>query len=299
MTTTLRAAVRLALLALACRLHAGPAEDAAALYGDHKFGEAQAAFERLAAAEPGNAEAAYYLGLLALHRNEPEEAVRLLEKATTLAPSTARYLRALGDAYGVSAQQAGLFSKLGFARKCGAAYEQAVKLDPDNVAIRYALFSFDRQAPGIAGGGLDKARAEALEIRKRDPVQGAIALAEVSVAEKKFEEAFAVLEELHRDHPEAALADYQFGRAAAMCGAHLEEGVAALRRYLAHTPGDTEPQPWAAHWRLGQILERQGDLAGARAEFAAGLKENPAQPQLIDAMRRVEGTAAADAPAAH
>jgi tetratricopeptide (TPR) repeat protein len=288
MTSLARAALLLACLVPAGPLAAVTIDDARELYHAKRYAEARAAFEAVAAAEPNNAEAAYHLGQLALMRNDEQEAVKRLEQATALRPKTALYLRALGDAYGLSAQKAGIFSKLGLARKCAAAYEEAVAVDPGNIDARYSLFSFYRQAPAFAGGGMDKARAEARAIQKLDDLRGTVALVEVSMAEKKYDETFAALETLRRNHPESAVAAYQFGRAAAVSGLRLEQGAAMLKDYLTHPPGDGQPPLWAAHWRLGQIHEKQGDVAGARAEFQAGLKLNPTQPQLVEALQRVQ-----------
>ena len=280
------------LLALVCVASAGMLRattlaEAQELYRAKRYAEARTAFAQVAAADPDNTEAAYHLGRLALMRNEQEEAVKWLEKATTLAPGSSPYFRALGDAYGLSAQKAGLFSKLGFARKCLAAYEKGVALDPQSVSARYALFVFYRQAPAIIGGGVDKARTQAQEIQKLDVVRGTLALAELSVADKKYEEAFETLEDLRRSHPEALDAGYQIGRVAALSGLRFDEGVAALKEYLAHTPDDNQPPLWAAHWWLGQIFEKKGNPAVARAEYEAALKLNPTQPQLIEAMKRL------------
>ena len=278
----------LSVLWCAASLHATTAGQAEELYNARRYVEARAAFEQVIAAEPNNASAAYHLGDLAMMRDAPEEAAQWLEKATELAPKSSQYFHALGDAYGLSAQKAGLFSKLGFARKCQAAYEHAVALDPEDIEARYALFTYCRQAPSIAGGGLDKARTQAIEIQKRDHLRGALALVEVSVADHKFAEAFAALDEIRRLHPDSSIANYQFGRAAAMCGQRLDQGASALRQYIATTPDEDQPPLWAAHWRLGQILEKMGDVPGARAEYAAALKLNPTQPQLVEAARRVK-----------
>ena len=274
-----------------CR--ATPATDAEELYRAKRYPEARAAFERVVAAEPANADAAYYLGQLALMRDDPDEAAKWLEQAAVLTPGSARNFCALGDAYGLQAQKAGLFSKLGLAQKSAAAYEKAVALDPEDMEARYSLFTFCRQAPGIAGGGLDKARAQALEIQKRDPLRGAIALVELCTAENKYDEAFRLLDDILRRHPEALVASYQFGRTAAMSGQRLDQGEASLRTYLAAPPDEDRPPLWAAHWRLGQILEKKGNLVGARAEYEAGLKLNPTQPQLVEAGRRVSQSTSA------
>ena len=288
MSECLRALSLAACLSTAGPGHAASFDEAQALYRTKRYAEAHELFEQVAAAEPNNAAAAYHLGQLALMRNDEAEAIKWLAKATALAPQLAPNWQALGDAYGLAAQKAGLFSKPGLAWKCRHAYEKAVALEPDNISARYALFTFFRQAPAIAGGGLDKARAQALEIQKRDPVRGTIALVEISVVEKKFDEAFAALADLRRSHPEAWDAAYQVGRTAAMSGQRLDEGAAALREYLAHAPDEDQAPLWAAHWRLGQILEKKGYLPGARIEYEAALKLNPTQPQLLEAMERVK-----------
>jgi tetratricopeptide (TPR) repeat protein len=292
----MRRSVRFALILACCAFpgsfRAATLGEAQELFRAKRYAEARSAFEKVVAVEPENADADYHLGLLALRRDAPEDAIAWLEKATAKSPSSAPFFHALGDAYGLAAQKAGLFSKLGFAQKCRTAYEQAVSLDPENLEARYSLFTFCRQAPSIAGGGLDRARIQALEIQKRDPVQGSLALAELSVAEKKYDDAFVILEDLRRRYPEKLNAAYQIGRTAAMSGLRLGQGEAALKEYLAHAPDDGQAPLWAAHWRLGQILERKGDSAAARGEFEAALKLNPTQPQLLDAMRRLnEATA--------
>lgn len=274
-------------VALSTAVPAATFDEAQALYKAKRYAEARVAFEQIAAAEPNNAAAAYHLGELAFMREDEQTAVSWLEKATALDPHSARYFQALGDVYGISAQNAGLFSKLGWAKKCAAAYEKAVELEPDNVSARYALFTFYRQAPALAGGGADKSRAQALEIQKRDVVRGTLALVELNVAGKHFDDAFVALDSLRKSHPAAPDIDYQLGRTAAMCGQHLDQGAAALKVYLAHAPREDQAPLWAAHWRLGQIYQKQGDRAAARGEFQAALTLNPTQPQLLEAMESV------------
>ena len=273
----------LACFACANLARAATIAEAEELYRARHYSEARAAFEQVIAADPGNASAAFHLGQLALMRDAPEEAAKWLEQATSLSPGSARYFCALGDAFGLLAEKAGLFSRLSLARKSDAAYEKAVALDPEDLDARYSLFTFCRQAPAIAGGGLDKARTQALEIQKRD---------ELSAAEKNYDGAFALLDEILRRHPEALTPSYQFGRTAAMSGQRLDQGEAQLRRYLAAPPDDDLAPQWAARWRLGQILEKKGAIAGARAEYEAALKLNPTQPQLVEAHARVNKPAA-------
>ena len=64
-------------------------------------------------------------------------------------------------------------------------------------------------------------------------------------------------------------------------------GEEALRKYLAYTPKDDEPSHARAHYWLGQIYEKQGKKAEAKASFATSLKLNPAQKDVAEALKRV------------
>jgi tetratricopeptide (TPR) repeat protein len=265
-----------------------PLNEAIGLFQARKLPEAQAAFAKIAAAEPKNAEAAQYLGLLALMRSDPEQAVQWLEKATQLAPGNSYYWRLLGDANGQSAQKASVFSKFGFAKKCLACYDKAVELDPNNLDARNGRVEYYRQAPGIVGGSMEKAYAEAAEIRRRDPMRGATVLGNLYLAEKKYAEAFALLDGLIAQNPANKALLYQVGRLAALSGQQLERGEAALKEYFHYTPAPDEPPLFNAHWRLGTLYERKGDKAAARAEYETALQLRPDYSAAQNALKRLQ-----------
>jgi tetratricopeptide (TPR) repeat protein len=263
-------------------------EQITGLFHEKKWSEAQAVLEKITATEPNNAEALFFLGETFLYRDQGEPAVPPLEKAVALAPANSDYRRHLGDAYGLSAQQAGFFSKTGWALKCKAAYEKAVELDPKNVTARLSLLEFYRQAPGFAGGGMDLAYAEAEEIRKIDPARGRNALAGLYAGEKKYSEAFAVYDEILRANPDDYAALYQFGRIAVVSGQRLDEGLTALRKCLALTPPAGQPGAAPTHWRIGNILEKKDDQAGARAAYRAALKADPDFAQASESLKKLD-----------
>jgi len=266
---------------------ATPLAVAKKLFESGQYPEARAAFEKIAAAEQPNAEITFYLGWTAFRLNQPEESVKFLEKATALDGTRSLYFHVLGDAYGVLTQRASVFGKIGWAKKCLAAYDRAVALDPDNLDARAARLSYYWHAPAIGGGGMDKARAEAEEIRRRDPVRGAQALADLYVSEKKFAEAFAVVDELIAKSPDNMPVRYQLGRLAAITGQQLDRGAAALQGYLQYSPKDREPGIAAAHWRLGMVQEKRGDKTAARAEYEAALKLAPDFAVVRDALAKL------------
>jgi tetratricopeptide (TPR) repeat protein len=266
---------------------AAPLAAARKLFEAGRYPEARAALTAVTTAEPRNAEAFLYLGWTTLRLNAPDEAAKFLETATALDGTRSLYFHVLGDAYGEILQRASLFAKPGWARKCLAAYDRAVALDPDDVDVREARMSYYRHAPAIAGGGMDKARAEAAEIRQRDAVRGAQAFADLCVAEKKYADAFAVIDELIARNPDSKPAQYQLGRLAAITGQQLERGAAALQEYLQHTPTGRDPALCAAHWRLGMIAAKKGDKDAARREYETALQLNPDFPVVRDALRQL------------
>jgi tetratricopeptide (TPR) repeat protein len=258
------------------------------LFREKKYAEAQAALDPLVAREPDNAEALFYLGETYLYRDLGEGAVAPLERAVALAPANSDYRRHLGDAYGLSAQQAGFFSKTGWALKCKAAYEKAVELDPKNLSARQSLLEFYRQAPGFAGGGMDLAYAEAAEIQRLDPVRGRLAYAGLYAGEKKFSQAAAIYDEILKGDPDNYAALYQLGRLAAIGGTDPDRGLAALRRCLALPAPADQPGFAPASWRVGNILEKKGDKAGARAAYEAAVKADPKFAPAADSLKKLD-----------
>lgn len=259
---------------------AGAASDftvALGLYQARHYSAARAAFQDLAAAGPANPEIDFYLGRLALWFDDSSVALRHLERAARQAPREARMQNALGDAYGLAAQEAGLLAKFSWAKKCRTAYERAVELDPDNPVYHWSLFGYFLVAPAIAGGGFDRALARAAGIRRLDPMSGRIALATLYLAEKSTGAAFAQFDEVLRQQPDDFLALYHIGRCAALSGEQLERGLAALRRCLALAPpeGDDPPTRACIHHRIGNILEWKCDRAGAQQEYTAAGSEHP------------------------
>lgn len=250
-------------------------EVAVELYREGKLPEAKAAFEKLVAADAKDAESWHYLGIIALRNGDHENAVELHEKAIALEPSNSIFQVRLGDAYGVSAQKAGIFSKMSWAGKCRAAYEKAVELDPTSFDARISLMGFYRQAPGIVGGGMDKALKEAREIKKLDETQGRFAIADIYASDEEYDLAFAEFEEVLESSPTDYAALYQTGRLAAISGERMERGLAVLRQCLTQTPREGHPPHAAAHWRIGVILEKQGDKSSARSAYETALSLDP------------------------
>jgi tetratricopeptide (TPR) repeat protein len=260
------------------------------LYRDRsKSAEAQSAYEAIAREDAGNAQAQFHLGLLALRRDDTEKAITHLERAVQLAPRDPDSHKALGDAYGRSAQKASIFKQLGFAKKCLAQYQRAAEIAPDRVEFHSSLFDYYSQAPGFAGGGFEKASATAATMKKLDPDRGRAAFATLYVREKKFEEAFAQYDEVLKSNPDDFSALYHTGRLAAITGQFIDRGLTSLRRCLELTPPPAPNSPKHTHvqWRLGQLLEKTGQKPAARTAYEAALKLDPTFAAAADALKKL------------
>jgi len=270
------------LLSFSCvgRAGAEPGGDfhtAVGYYRAAHYSEARQIFGRLAADQPDNSELDFYLGRLALWFDEGASGLAYLERAARREPCSARVQNALGDAYGLMAQQANILMKFGWAKKCRAAYERAVELDPGNCDFRWSLLGYYFLAPAIAGGGIERAYAQAAEIRKIDPMSGRIAWATLKLGEKKFAEAFAEFDGVLRQSPDDFMALYHVGRCAALSGEQVERGIAALERCLdLRAPeGEGNPRREDVRYRLANLLEKKGDYVRAKAEYESSRRENP------------------------
>lgn len=240
------------------------------------------------AARLAAAETPYSHGLAALSRGEADAAIAALETAAQAEPRNSEIQRHLGDAYGLAAQHGGVFAGLRLAKKVRAAYEQAVALDPANLDARQSLLEFYLAAPAMLGGGADKAAAQAAAIRERDGTRGHFAAAFIQLAAKNYAATRAELAAVLAVAPQDYSALYQTGRVAALSGEEVVAGIAALRRCLTLpvTPG--APSHAAANWRLGLLLEKQGDVPAARTAYRASLILDPEFKESKDALARLE-----------
>ena len=142
-------------------------------------------------------------------------------------------------------------------------------LNPTSLDAAEGRLDFCLGAPAIVGGGIGKARAEAVRIATLDAYRGAMADARIAEHEKEWPEAERRYRSLMAEYPDrSAPADalvmilqnarrfdeaactiieaigshgfpmrlfhvYNLGRLSAVSGQHLARGEAALRRFLA------------------------------------------------------------------
>jgi Tfp pilus assembly protein PilF len=260
-------------------------------------------------------------GNAALARNDADAAATLFEKAVAQNPKSGQAHFLLGTAYGSQAQKASIFGQASLAGKTKDEFEKAVELDPNLLEARYGLVEFYSMAPGFMGGSYEKAFAQAAEIKKHDPLMAHRAAAFIYTHQKKTDEARNEYLAEVREYPKSARAHidlgvsyivaknfkaaadefetavkvepaympayFRVGQGAVITNSNYANGEEALRKYLAYTPKENEPSHARAHYWLGQIFEKQGKKAEAKASFATSLKLNPAQKDVAEALKRV------------
>jgi len=140
------------------------------------------------------------LGKAYFMEGQYKEAVSNLEKAIEEDHLNSDYYDWLGRAYGRMAEASKFLSALGYARKTVRSFERAVELGPSNLEALSDVFEFYLQAPGMVGGGLEK--AENIATRIADLNEAEYHWARARLAEKRKD--FATAERELRASFEAA-----------------------------------------------------------------------------------------------
>lgn len=122
-----------------------------------------------------------------------EEAQERFERAAELQPGHADGQFWLGSACFEHIDDVSMLSKMSLASKGRKAFEKAIALDPQHVGARVGLSQFFLQAPAIAGGSKDKAKAMGNELLtipgKKGEFQGRMVLAGIAAEDSNWTEA--------------------------------------------------------------------------------------------------------------
>jgi tetratricopeptide (TPR) repeat protein len=290
------------------------------LLAEGRVDDAVRVLQQQVSLHPADAESFNLLCRAYFMADEWDPALEACQRAASLAPQSSMYQLWLGRVYGEKADHSSIFSAPGLAKQARSAFERAVQLDPGNWEARADLGEFYAEAPGIVGGGKDKARAQADALMRINPAMGHWVLARVAekdkqpdVAEreyraeiaashsgarawldlagflrheKRYEEMKQALRTLNSsllDRPEALLhAAQQLFRS----DLDLPFAVGLLERYLK-APVEDGPA-FKAHDLLGQIYEKQGDRRAAADEFRAALAMAHSYTRAQENLKRVE-----------
>jgi tetratricopeptide (TPR) repeat protein len=292
-------------------------------YEASDYAKAIQELQAAAATEPQNGDVQLLLAKSYLELQQHDPAIKSAENAVTIDPRNSIYHEWLGKAYGEKADHAGWFSAISFAKKTRKEFETAVQLDGDNFSARQALIEFDCSAPGIVGGGEEKALPQIRELAEMDAAEGHYAEGNCRrhkkdpvTADKEFAKAL-------ESHPESAELIYDIGDHAVKRGlpemllevaetgervaprdsrgkfyrgvalvlkkASPGEAESLLREYAKKAPLRTGfPRPAAAHAWLGRLFEEQNKMAEAAKEYESAVKLDPNNKMAQEALKRLK-----------
>ena len=299
---------------------AAAAQSAEMLLAEGKADVAITALRQRVASSPNDAEAHHLLGRAYYSIQDWDHAISSGEKAVSLSPDKSNYYLWLGRAYGEKADASSFFSAAGLAKKVRASFERAVELDGSNVQARSDLAEYYMEAPGIMGGGQDKAKAQADALAKISPAKSHWILGRLAeknkdngTAEREFKAALDATHGSADGWLDMAIFYRRAGRMADLDNAieklnaapvknpetlvdagitllrsehNLPVAAQLLKRYLAGKTVEEAPA-FRAHTFLGTVYEKQGDKKSAAAEFQAALALASSYRPAREGLKRV------------
>jgi tetratricopeptide (TPR) repeat protein len=298
-------------------------ESARQAYEISDYPKAVQLLQEAAAKDPKNPEIFLLLAKSYNELQQHDQAIASAEKAVALDPQNSVYHEWLGRAYGEKAEHAGPFSGMSLAKKTRKEFDTAVSLDEKNYSARQALIEFDCSAPGIVGGGEDKAIPQIAHLTELDAAEGHYAAGNCRRQKKDFTTADAEFAKSLDSHPKSVnliydIGDYamkhvqperlirvanegekiapkdprgKFYRAVSLILTKENSGQAEtlLREYLKTAPvRNGYPRPREAHEWLGRNYENENKPAAAISEYEAALKLDPKSRTASDALKRLK-----------
>jgi tetratricopeptide (TPR) repeat protein len=298
-------------------------EAALRAYTQGDYTKAVQILEAASQAEPRNGEIHLLLAKTYFEMEERDRAIASAEQAVAIDPKSSVYHEWLGRTYGVKAEHSGWFSALALAKKSRREFATAVDLDERNFGAMQALIEYDCSAPGIAGGGEDKAQVEIEKLALLDAAEGHYARGNCRRQKKDFAAADMEFTKALESNPKSAdlvydIGDYAMKRDQAerlisvvengvkldgkdmrgpfyLAAAHilrgekLSEAEKTIREYLNKAPRrNNYPSASMGHYWLGRLAESQKQKDAAISEYETALKLEPKNKYAGEALKRAK-----------
>jgi len=316
---TFRVLLLPALFAVAVAAAADPSPEK--LLAQGHADEAISTLQKATSGAPDDAESYNLLCRAYFSFGDWDRGISACEKATQLAPNNGLYHLWLGRIYGEKADSANFLSAAVLAKKVRTEFEAAVRLSPESAEAHSDLAEFYLEAPGIVGGGREKAEAQAETLDRLDPakahwVRGRIAekRKDRAAAEREYRaaieashggalawfnlalfyrhnEQFDQMEDALNhalaaplDRPEVVM---ESAEVLIRSGRNFPGAIELLRRYLASSEKVEQAPAFKAYYLLGTALEKQGNKQGAAREYNAALALAKNYSQAREALNRL------------
>src|SRR5882762_11091523 len=292
------------LLLIASSLTASAADSAKDMLAAGRIDDAIAELTAHLSSAPANAKSSNLLCRAYFALGDWDRAESSCRRAVSIQPDNSRFHLWLGRVYGEKADRANFLAAAGLAGKVRGEFERAVQLNPKDVDARLDLAEFYLAAPGIVGGGEQKARAQAQFIATVNPAREHWVYARIAeqkkdtvIAEREYHQyidlsqgdaeawlnlALFLRRQKRFDEMEQAIVKLsqapmpkldvlvEASQMLYRAGRNYPFATQLLNRYLAVGPVEAAPA-FKAHHQLGLLLEKQGDKAGAAREYRASL----------------------------
>lgn len=194
----------LALALVSPLTFAADLQPAITAFNEMQYAKAKPLFEAAAKDTALKNDALYYLGRIAFQLGDAEKAKEYLEQSVSIEPNTSDEYYWFGRAYGELAQKANIFKMASYALSSHKYLQLAVDTDPKNKEAQLGLFFFYIMAPGIVGGGIDKAEKTLSDIRKLSPVDADIKQLDILNKKEEHEKQLAHAKFLVVTYPNSA-----------------------------------------------------------------------------------------------
>lgn len=199
------------------------------------FLTASLAFAQAPATPAPDAAALHQQSLESVKQKKFKEAVDFADQATKADPTKPEYFSQLGIALSQRMSEVNFMQMAAMSGRMKKVFEKSVGLDPNHVSGLIGLARFYTNAPGIAGGSLEKAGEIAARIQKLDPFLGALELGRVAEKAEKPGEALAHYEAAAEANPRSPAPLVSAGRVFAQLG-RKDEARARLEAALKLNP---------------------------------------------------------------
>jgi tetratricopeptide (TPR) repeat protein len=237
-----------------------------------------------------------------------DAAIKECEQAVRQDGQNATYHLWLGRALGEKASRASFLSAFSLAKRVRSEFEEAVRLNPRYAEALSDLGEFYKDAPGVVGGGADKAEAIAAQLDKVDPARAhelrgrmADGSKDYATAEREFKQAVSVAAHpafqwvtlagfyRHRERwaemesaihtviasaerdKHAAVALYDGASELTRANRDPALAIKMLDEYLTSSAKSEEAPAFVAYTRLARLDGQLGDAAAAQRDRTAAL----------------------------